>query len=80
MVDSEQITKHEIGHVFGLGHANFDGNLMTTKVNHGSGSISNCEIDAVHKANQRWFERSNDNSDKDYVYDDSNGYEYIECK
>jgi hypothetical protein len=76
----QQIAKHEIGHVLGLGHANFDGNLMATQVNHGSGSISDCEIDAVHKANERWFERSNDNSVIDYTYDDNNGYEYIECK
>lgn len=35
----EQIVKHEIGHVLGLGHANFDGNLMATQVNYGSSVI-----------------------------------------
>jgi len=47
----EQITKHEIGHVLGLGHANFNGNLMTEKVSTGSGTISSCEINAVEVAN-----------------------------
>jgi hypothetical protein len=51
----EQIAKHEIGHVLGLGHANFDGNLMAAQVNRGSGSVSNCEVDAVYSANEWWF-------------------------
>lgn len=53
----EQIAKHEIGHVLGLGHANFDGNLMVAQVNRGSGSVSDCEIKAVYTANEWWFER-----------------------
>ena len=36
----EQIVKHEIGHVLGLGHANFDGNLMAAQVNRGIGTVS----------------------------------------
>lgn len=47
----EQITKHEIGHALGLGHANFDGNLMTELVNSGTGRISKCEVEAVEFAN-----------------------------
>jgi predicted Zn-dependent protease len=31
---AKQIAKHEIGHVLGLGHANFNGNLMAVNVNH----------------------------------------------
>ncbi len=47
----EQITLHELGHVLGLDHANFRGNLMTERVDIGSPSISSCEIEAVHTAN-----------------------------
>jgi hypothetical protein len=47
----EQVSKHELGHTLGLGHANFNGNLMTEKVNTGSGTISSCEIEAVKTAN-----------------------------
>lgn len=47
----EQITKHEIGHALGLGHANFDGNLMTELVDSGTGRISKCEVEAVEFAN-----------------------------
>jgi hypothetical protein len=53
----EQIVKHEIGHVLGLGHANFDGNLMAAQVNRGFGSVSNCEIEAVYTANEWWFDK-----------------------
>jgi hypothetical protein len=45
------IAKHEMGHALGLGHANFDGNLMTGKINDGSKTISDCEISAVIAAN-----------------------------
>ena len=47
----EQITLHELGHVLGLDHANFRGNLMTERVDIGSPTISSCEIAAVHIAN-----------------------------
>jgi hypothetical protein len=53
----EQIVKHEIGHVLGLGHANFDGNLMAGQVNRGIGSVSGCEVDAVYAANEWWFDK-----------------------
>ena len=47
----EQIVKHELGHVLGMGHANFNGNLMSTRVDTGSGTIAACEIEAVNTAN-----------------------------
>ena len=47
----EQITLHELGHVLGLDHAKFRGNLMTERVDIGSPTISSCEIEAVHIAN-----------------------------
>lgn len=48
----EQIAKHEMGHALGLGHANFEGNLMTQLVNDGTGTIDDCEIKSVNEANQ----------------------------
>jgi Matrixin len=53
----EQIVKHEIGHALGLGHANFDGNLMAAQVNRGIGSVSSCETEAVYAANEWWFDK-----------------------
>jgi predicted Zn-dependent protease len=47
----EQIVKHELGHALGMGHANFNGNLMSTRVDTGSGIIAPCEIEAVNTAN-----------------------------
>jgi hypothetical protein len=73
----EQIAKHEVGHVLGLGHANFDGNLMAVNVNHGSGQVSDCEIEAVHKANEWWFEKR-PNSQLQYIRPPTT--EHVECK
>ena len=57
----EQVTKHELGHTLGLGHANFNGNLMTERVDTGSGIISPCEIEAVKTANS-WKLKEDGNS------------------
>jgi Matrixin len=46
-----QIAKHEMGHALGLGHANFDGNLMAQQVYDGTEVVSDCEIKAVIEAN-----------------------------
>jgi hypothetical protein len=64
----EQIAKHEIGHVLGLGHANFDNTLMATRVHYGSGTISECEIQAVYEANH---------STNYYIYQPNSNY--LEC-
>ena len=47
----EQVAEHEFGHVLGLNHANFNGNLMTSQVDKGSKTISPCVIEAVNVAN-----------------------------
>jgi hypothetical protein len=47
----QRIIEHEMGHALGLGHANFDGNLMAEKVNDGTENVSECEIKTVLKAN-----------------------------
>ena len=64
----EQIAKHEMGHALGLGHANFDGNLMAESVNDGTDIISDCEIKAVVEAN---YGKLGDNNHDDDGYTDS---------
>ena len=49
----EQITKHEVGHALGLRHANFEGDLMSPRVNPVAGPFSACDIAGVVEAN-RW--------------------------
>ena len=71
----EQISKHEFGHVLGLGHANFD-SLMAAQVNRGSGAVSDCEIDAVYKANEWWFEKSTEGR---LLYIRHPNTEHVEC-
>lgn len=48
-----QIAKHEFGHALGLGHANFDGNLMSEAVSPEPSSIPSCVVQGVVEAN-RW--------------------------
>jgi hypothetical protein len=48
----KEVVIHEIGHALGLGHANFEGDIMSENVNYdGTTSISNCDIKAVSEAN-----------------------------
>jgi matrixin len=47
----EQIAKHELGHALGLGHANFDGDLMSPLVQPTPAPIPLCDINAVRQAN-----------------------------
>ena len=68
----EQITLHELGHVLGLDHANFRGNLMAERVDLGSPTISSCEIQAVNIANS-W--KINGGGNSMYLPEER----YIEC-
>jgi Matrixin len=73
----EQIAKHEIGHVLGLGHANFDNTLMATRVHYGSGTISECEIQAVYEANHWKLKQEEHGSTNYYIYQPNS--KYLEC-
>ena len=46
-----QISKHEFGHALGLGHANFDNDLMSPLVQPTPAPIPVCDINAVKQAN-----------------------------
>ena len=48
----EYIAKHEIGHILGLGHANFNESLMSALVYHSYNEISDCERKAIAEANK----------------------------
>jgi hypothetical protein len=47
----EEIAKHEFGHALGIGHANFDGDLMSPLVTPTPAPIPVCDVEAVRQAN-----------------------------
>ena len=47
----EEIAKHELGHSLGLGHANWDGDLMSPLVNPTPAALPPCDVNAVVHAN-----------------------------
>jgi len=47
----EEIAKHEFGHALGIGHANWDGDLMSPLVNPAPAPIPDCDVNAVIRAN-----------------------------
>jgi hypothetical protein len=47
----EEIAKHEFGHALGIGHANWDGDLMSPLVNPTPAPIPACDVNAVMQAN-----------------------------
>jgi predicted Zn-dependent protease len=46
------VVQHEIGHVLGLGHANFNDDLMNPMVTSEIGKVSVCDVNGVIKANE----------------------------
>ena len=61
----------------GLGHANFDNSLMSTRVHSGSGTISSCESQAIYEANH-WKLNQKEDGTNYHIYQPNS--KFIECK
>lgn len=73
----EQIVRHELGHVLGLGHANFDDSIMFENIDSRTRNISDCEIKGVIIANQ--WKLANSSSSKNNQNPEYPDIEYVTC-
>jgi Matrixin len=63
-----QIAKHELGHALGLGHANFNGDLMSPTLNNELDFISKCDVNAVLGANHMLTDNNDNNQGKNILH------------
>ena len=73
----EQIVRHEIGHVLGLGHANFDDSIMFDNIDSRTRNISDCEKTGVIVANH--WKLTNSSRDEDNQSPEYPDAEYVTC-
>jgi hypothetical protein len=62
------IASHEVGHVPGLGHTNFEGCLKEIQLESVFGDISDRKIEAVFEANRVRLKQEDDDTDYNILH------------